>query len=251
MKYWLILFPYFLTSTVHGAEPCFIAVDEKNTVIFLQGTGHDERVSPFSTFKIVLSLIGFDSEILLDEHRPEWSCGLQNQTAQTPQTWIKNSVVWYSQKLTRQLGLDRIKHYLLLFDYGNQDMCGDQAKENGLTSAWLNSSLKISPREQVDFLQKVLCGKLSISPHAVRMTKNLLYEQTLEDGWRLYGKTGSGSLRDVNGVFSDNYSAWYVGWLEKGSQLFVFSLNIQGFGILPTKAERIEIVKKYFRKAYF
>ncbi len=256
MKYWLIFFLYFLTSTVHGAQTCFIAIDEKNTVICLQGSGQDERISPFSTFKIALSLMGFDSGILLDEQHPEWPCESQNlnvafeswKAAQTPQTWIKNSVVWYSQKLAKQLGLDRIKHYLLLFDYGNQDMCGDQAKENGLTYAWLSSSLKISPCEQVNFLQKILCGKLPISPHAVCMTKRLLYERTLEDGWRLYGKTGTGYLRDASGNFLDNYSAWYVGWLEKGSQLFIFSLNIQGVGILPTKTERIEMVKKYFQQ---
>lgn len=238
----LLFFLCLFKTTLCETEPCFIAINEHGTIVCQQGTGHDERLSPCSTFKIALSLMGFDAGILVDEQLPQWT---QNNTTHSPQTWIKNCVVWYSQQLTQQLGLDHIKQYLAAFDYGNQDMSGDFGKNNGLSWAWLNSSLTISPREQVTFLQKLVHNQLPVSPYAIKITKKLFFEQTLENGWQLFGKTGSGYTRNTDGTFSDNYIAWYVGWLEKDSQAIVFALSMHGIDELPTKTERIELVKKY------
>lgn len=242
MKYTFLFFLNLLTTTLCETEPCFIAVNEHGTIVCQHGTNHDERLSPCSTFKIPLSLMGFDAGILLDEQHPQWS---SDNTKHSPHTWIKNCVVWYSQQLTQQLGIDHIKNYLAAFDYGNQDMNGDLGKNNGLAYAWLSSSLAISPREQVTFLKKLIHNQLPVSSHAIKITKKLFFEQTLENGWQLFGKTGSGYTRNTDGSFSDTYIAWYVGWLEKDSQKIVFSLSMHGIDELPTKTERIELVKKY------
>ncbi len=42
---------------------------------------------------------------------------------------------------------------------------------------------------QVAFLQKMLAGKLPIRPHAIAMTKNILFVEELKNGWKFYGKT--------------------------------------------------------------
>lgn len=201
----------------------FLALDvNTNEISCERGTTHQERVSPCSTFKIALSLMGYDSGILIDTTFPEWTTEKTDlpyemwKGVQTPKTWIKNSVVWYSQQLTPQIGLKRINDYLASFKYGNMDMSGDPSKDNGLTHAWLGSSLKISPTEQIRFLQKLVSEELPVSKHAITMTKALLFQSNVK-GWRLYGKTGSGS----NGLI------WYIGWLEKDQQVYVFTLNIQ------------------------
>ena len=54
--------------------------------------------------------------------------------------------MWLSQLLTPQLEMPKIKNYLQKFNYGNQDFSADVGKNNGLTNAWLNSSLKICKR---------------------------------------------------------------------------------------------------------
>lgn len=71
-----------------------------------------------------------------------------------PYTWMRDSCVWYSQVLTQQLGMKRFKEYVDAFHYGNEDVSGDKGQNNGLTHAWLSSSLAISPTEQMQFLQK-------------------------------------------------------------------------------------------------
>ena len=52
------------------AQQCFI-VKEKDKIIHQEGDCN-QRYAPCSTFKIALSLIGYDSGILIDEMHPLW-----------------------------------------------------------------------------------------------------------------------------------------------------------------------------------
>ncbi|GAA5252031.1 hypothetical protein KNCP2_03190 [Candidatus Rickettsia kedanie] len=89
--------------------------------------------------------------------------------------------------------MEKFRDYVTKFDYGNHDILGDKGKNNGLTNAWLSSSLEISPEEQLTFLQKLEDNKLPVSVQAQEMTKNILFIEDFVDGWKLYGKTGSGN----------------------------------------------------------
>jgi beta-lactamase class D len=62
-----------LSAGVVFADSCFIA-KEKNQVLKTDGNC-DKRYAPMSTFKIVLSLIGFDSDILVDEMHSVYQMG--------------------------------------------------------------------------------------------------------------------------------------------------------------------------------
>lgn len=97
-----------------------------------------------STFNIVLSLIGYDTGILKDETDPIWPFqeGYVDwrddwKKEQTPRSWIKESCVWYSQELTKKLGMEKLQGYVTRFSYGNRDLSGDTGQNNGLTKAWL------------------------------------------------------------------------------------------------------------------
>jgi beta-lactamase class D len=188
-----------------------------------------------STFKILLSLIGFDSGILVDEMNPVWPFkeGYVDwrdswKQDQTPKSWMKGSCVWYSQVLTKKLGIKKFQDYVIKFDYGNIDLSGDKGQNNGLTNSWLSSSLEISSLEQVAFLEKMLAGKLPIKPHAIALTKNILFVEELKNGWKCYGKTGMGNLLNTNRVKnSDLYHGWFVGWIEKGNRKIIFSNHME------------------------
>ena len=229
----LLLCSIILSANVAFADSCFIAKENGKV---LQSEGDPEkRYAPMSTFKIALSLIGFDSGILVDEMHPVWPFkegyvdwrDAWNQD-QTPKSWMKESCVWYSQVLTKQLGMEKFQEYVTKFDYGNKDLTGDKGQNNGLTNAWLSSSLQISSAEQVAFLQKMLAGKLPIKPHAVAMTKNILFVEELKNGWKFYGKTGMGSLLNADGTKNpDLYHGWFIGWIEKGDRRIIFSNHIE------------------------
>lgn len=229
----LILILCGLVFTTDISYACFIA-KENEKVLQIEGDC-ERRYSPMSTFKVPLSLMGFDSGILIDEINPIWhfKAGYVDwrdswKKDQTPKSWMKESCVWYSQVLTKELGMEKFQDYVTKFDYGNKDLSGDKGQNNGLTNSWLSSSLQISSLEQVAFLQKMLDGKLPIKPHAIAMTRNILFVQELKDGWKLYGKTGMGSLINSDGTKNpDLYHGWFIGWIEKGDRRIIFSNHIE------------------------
>lgn len=229
----LFLCSIMLSAGIAFGDSCFIATENGK---ILQSEGDPEkRYTPQSTFKIALALMGFDSGILVDEMHPLWPFkeGYVDwrdawKQDQTPKSWMKESCVWYSQVLTKELGMKKFQEYVTKFDYGNKDLSGEKGQNNGLTNSWLSSSLQISSREQVAFLQKMLAGKLLLEPHALAMTKNILFVEELKNGWKFYGKTGMGSLINADGTKNpDLYHGWFVGWIEKGDRRIVFSNHIE------------------------
>ena len=216
----------------------------------------NQRIAADSTFKIPLSLMAFNEGIInqntvfkWDGQKrmlPEW-----NQD-QSPRTWLKYSVVWVSQQLTPQLGYARIQHYLTVFNYGNQDFSGDPGKNNGLTQAWLSSSLKISAIEQLNFLKAMLSNQLPINPETVDNTKQNMYQGKLNNGFNYYGKTGAGVQKQGTKL----RDGWFVGFIENGNQQYIFVSNLTdktaplptdksyGAGIL--KPITIELLNRYF-----
>ncbi|MRX09219.1 class D beta-lactamase [Pseudoduganella sp. FT25W] len=191
----------------------------------------DARATPASTFNIVVSLMGYDSGHLIDEHTPllpykptyaSWNSEWRADT--DPTSWIKYSNVWYAQQVTTKLGDARFQHYIDSFGYGNRDVSGDAGKHNGLTQSWIGSSLAISPDEQVDFLRKIVNRQLPVSVHAYEMTARILNPQTLDNGWTISGKTGTASpvLADGRDDNTRQYG-WYVGWATKGARTIVFA----------------------------
>lgn len=222
----LFLSTILLLSTQAFAETKCFLVMENNKVIQQEGDCAT-RYSPASTFKIPLSLMGYDAKILQDEAHPEWPFKKEYDLyvnvwkgPHNPRTWMRDSCVWYSQVLTQKLGMDKFKEYIVKFNYGNQDVSGDKGKNNGLTDSWLSSSLEISPEEQTIFLQKLIDNKLPASIKAHKITKNILFKEELPGGWKLYGKTGSGRLAN------NLQHGWFIGWIEKGGRTIIFANHI-------------------------
>lgn len=227
------LFTLGLPLSSVANHSCFIA-KENNSTLIQKGDCH-QRHAPCSTFKIAISLMGYNEGILMDQSHPAWPFkpGYVDEYEpwrheQTPRSWIKNSCVWYSQLITERLGMKKFSAYVRTFDYGNQDVTGDPGKNNGLTHAWLSSSLQIAPIEQLIFLQKLLSSTLPVSPKAHAMTRDILFVETLPGDWKLYGKTGSGHELHTVGSQQITYPiGWFVGWVEKGHRAIVFAQYLE------------------------
>ena len=201
------------------AKECFL-VKEKDKVLRNEGQCH-LAYAPQSTFKIPLSLMGFDSGILVNETTPnfpfktKYSPGINVcKGDHNAKTWMRDSCVWFSQVLTSKLGKEKFSKYVNDFHYGNKDVSG------GVTQSWLSSSLRITPEEQIQFLQKVMNNQLPVSAKALEMTKNILFIQELPGGWKLYGKTGNGRYK------GELQQGWFVGWIEKKDRKIAFAHHI-------------------------
>ncbi len=218
---------------VFSAEENFLLINGMTDEIIIElGPNIHKQMSPCSTFKIPLSLMGYDASVLKDEINPIWNFqeGYDDwlvswRIPQSPLTWMKYSCVWYSKVLSIELGLKRIENYLTSMEYGNQDASGRLADPGPLNPFWLNSSLEISPKEQVSFIQKMIRAQLPISSNAIQMTKEILFKEELLEGWKLFGKTGwSGSDVAKDGKTLEH--GWFVGWIEKEDSFYPFAYLI-------------------------
>ncbi|MGI4720516.1 MAG: class D beta-lactamase [Janthinobacterium lividum] len=217
-----MLFAVAAMASATAAEVCTVVVDASTGQFLVQRGECDRRVTPASTFKIPISLMGYDAGFLKDAHQPmlpfrpgyvDWRESWKHPT--DPSRWMNDSVVWYSQQVTRSLGMERFAAYVRKFEYGNADVRGD-AEHDGLTLSWIGSSLRISPLEQASFLARFVNRRLGVSAHAYEMTEKLTEFGSLSGGWKVHGKYGSSSGW-----------GWYVGWASKGARTLVFARLIQ------------------------
>ena len=228
----LLALALLASSASFAAKICFVA-QEEGAIIHQEGDCN-KAYAPESTFKIAISLMGYDSGILIDEDNPEIDPdeGYQHylnthRGTHNPRTWMRDSCLWYSQKITPLLGLERFRQYVMDFDYGNRDIMGNGDAYDGLTNSWVMSSMAISPMQQLRFVQKIVNKQLPVSQHAYDMTKKILFREELAGGWMLYGKTGAGYLLNADKTRSSLKHGWFVGWMEKNGHIVTFAAHIE------------------------
>ncbi|MGI4861666.1 MAG: class D beta-lactamase [Janthinobacterium lividum] len=230
-----------MTSVVSAHTLCTVVADAGTGKLLLQKGDCASRVTPASTFKIALSLMGYDAGFLKDAHTPmlrfqpgypDWGGAAWRQPTD-PTRWLTYSVVWYSQQVTRSLGMKRFAGYTRAFHYGNADVSGD-ARHDGLTHAWIDSSLLISPLEQVAFLEKVVNRTLPVSAHAFDMTNRITEVAHLPGGWDVHGKPGTGFPQNADGTDDEAHGwGWFVGWASRGERTLVFARLVQDDALRP------------------
>lgn len=231
-----ILSALAFAAPVQAKTICTLIVDAETGRPVLDQGSCDGRYTPASTFKIPLSVMGYDAGVVKDQHAPvfdfqegdaDWG-GTEWKKPTDPVRWMKYSVVWYSQRLTASLGESKLHRYAEQFGYGNADFSGDPGKNNGLERAWIASSLKISAREQVDFLRRLITHQLPVSQAATDNTIAIVGKTKLKDGWTVHGKTGAAfSRRQDYSYDRDRPWGWFVGWAEKGGRTLIFARLIQ------------------------
>ncbi len=183
------------------------------------------RFLPASTFKIPNSLIALETGVV---DGPEFALtrdpGKAPEQPWWPASWrgdhtlrsaIRNSVVWYYQEVARRIGPERMQAWLRRLRYGNEDLSG------GIDRFWLDGALRISALEQVDFLNRLLDGRLPVSARSRGIVRDILLLEEAPD-YRLYGKTGTASVSATREL------GWLVGWVERGERRDVFALNVEG-----------------------
>jgi beta-lactamase class D len=209
---------------------CTVVAEASSGAVLHRDGPCEVRQSPMSTFKVPLALMGADSGFLTGPktpsiaYRQEFRAVERDRKTVDPTIWLRDSVVWYSQQITKKLGPYSFRRYIDAFDYGNRDLSGNPGKNDGLTQAWLMASLEISPDEQVQFVRKFLAREFPVSADAYDLTMDIIPMFPAADGWTVHGKTGSGLLRDARGAPDRKKPlGWFVGWAENGDRRVVFA----------------------------
>lgn len=226
--------PAALSGTAAPLD-CTLMVDAASGATVVREGSCDAHVTPASTFKIAISLMGFDSGVLQDARTPVLPYRASYASANPatrhdtdPAGWLRESAVWYSQQVTARLGAAAIRRYVQAFGYGNGDLASVAGVDDAIALSEVSPTLRISPREQTVFLRKVVNRTLPLSAHAYDMTARLLDAGTPTNGWTVYGKTGTASVRRPDGsADADEDIGWYVGWIVRDGRTLVFARLLQ------------------------
>lgn len=211
---------YVDRSTYFGEyEGSFVLYDLGNDAWSIYDKEHATlRVAPNSTYKIYDALFGLEEGVITPENSfIAWngeSYPFEAWNAdQTLQSAMNSSVNWYFQTVDEQLGSSSVYNYIQEIGYGNENMNGD------FSTYWMESSLKISPIEQVELLTKLHNNSFEFSPENINAVKDAILLSSSDAG-TLYGKTGTGRVdgQDVNG--------WFIGYIETADNTYFFATNI-------------------------
>lgn len=209
-----------LSAYFNGYEGSFVLYDLKNDTWRIYDMDHATlRTAPNSTYKIYGALFGLEEGIIAsDDSFMTW-----NGTNYPFEAWnadqdlhsaMQSSVNWYFQEIDRQLGASALRNYIKEIGYGNEYINSD------LSSFWMQSTLKISPVEQVELLTDLYNNDLGFAPENVNAVKDSICLFSSENE-SFYGKTGTGRVngKDING--------WFIGYIETSDSTYFFATNIQ------------------------
>ncbi len=207
-----------------GVEGSIMIYDSNNDQIFQHNPQRNTTAFlPASTFKILNSLISLETGVISDEIAvltwdgisrkfPEWNRDLNMREA------IKLSAIWFYQVLARRVGYDRMQQWVSQVEYGNQKI----GRSEDIDKFWLQGELRITPEEQIQFLRRLYKNDLPFSERTLSIVKNIMIMEKTPD-YTITGKTGwVGVADDVTPKIG-----WYVGYLEKGGNVYFFATNIE------------------------
>lgn len=190
------------------------------------------RRSPCSTFKIVSALIGLEQGVIpMKYSTPVWSGEIFWNAA-----WnrdidfhdaFRTSCVWYFRAVADELGKERIRLELNRLQYGNADISDWAGQLNtnddnpALTGFWIESSLQISPAEQVLVMERIFGENTIYRQATIEQLRNAMRLPDLHiNGWNVFGKTGMGKSADTA------VDAWYTGFAEASDERVYFCVYL-------------------------
>ena len=173
---------------------------------------------PASTFKIPNTLISLEEAVISSPDEIfKWDGQVRFVDAwnqdHSLRTAFPVSCVWFYQELARRVGNEKYLQYLKQLNYGNM-VTGPET-----TRFWLDGDLRITAEEQISFLKKLHKNDLPFQPEHFKLLKEVMFIERTDD-YSMYAKTGW-AVRD------DGEHTWYVGYIEKGSEVWFFATNIE------------------------
>lgn len=233
-----ILDKYHLSGTI------LIHSEDKNQDFGYNPSKWDSGFLPASTFKIPNSIIGLETGIIDTNYIFRWN-GEPRRLSQWDQdmnliTAFHLSCVPCYQELARKTGAARMQAMLEKMGYPGMDV-----HENNIDLFWLEGASRITPRQQVRFIQRLYKEELPVSK-AVIQTMKAVMDNGLSHGFHLFAKTGW-AIRNGN-----NYG-WFVGYVEKDRCTAFFATLVEPLNQEDTrdfatarKSVTMEVIEKLF-----
>lgn len=228
--------------TDYGTPGVWLTQSDDGTIHeTLAGESAGAARRPASSIKPLLALIALETGALAggDELVPwdgrEYPNFPQWQRATALPEAMESSSESYFRTLAARIGRDALAEWVARVDYGN-GVIGEQAE-----AAWHDGVLLITPRQQLDFADRLRRGDLPFAPQHMATVREAMRGGDV-DGTAVFGKTGTGLRRGDNaGV------GWYVGWTEGGSTDAAFVLMVALEDKVDGRDRRVRLAHQLLR----
>lgn len=173
------------------AEGTMVIFQSKlNHYLMYNGALATEAASPDETYRVYLALMGLQYD-LVDPSNPLKTLDMK--------------------RVATAISMEDTAALLDEMDYGNKDLTGPPE------SYWLNSTLKLTPIQQIEMMRRLYIQVLPFKVEDQVLVKEQLLIKTIGDA-KLYGITSTAS--DQNN--------WFVGFIEKEKTPHFFALRVIG-----------------------
>ncbi|MCF2950141.1 hypothetical protein L0668_18665 [Paraglaciecola aquimarina] len=227
MKYLVLLVMWAFSTSIYAVDDEIESLYKANNingsiliesidskVKYQYNINDKESFIPASTFKIPNTLIILEEGLIKDQFEViKWD-GKEREYApwnkdQTLKSAFQYSCVWCYQRYAKLIGDGKYHTYLRKFNYGNI-LTGDD-----VTRFWLDGELRISVKDQINFLRKVQAEELPVQKEHIRTLKNIMLTDN-QKHYKIWSKTGwSGK------------DGWYVGYLVTSNKTWFFANHIE------------------------
>lgn len=192
-------------------------------------------ITPASTFKIFNAMVALETGIIRDDVAILTWDGIKREI----EVWnrdtnlrqaFKDSTVWFYQVLARRAGHERMQQFIDKVGYGNRQI----GTAEDIDRFWLQGPLQITPKSQIEFLQRLYRNNLPFSQRTMDLVKDIMVREQTPD-YTLRGKTGW-----LNTTKPE--LGWFVGYLEQKKNVYFFAMTIDSK--LSDAPKRIEITRR-------
>jgi beta-lactamase class D len=209
----------FKDCAMGGSITLYNAADQ--SWIYSNEVDSKTQTNPASTFKIINALIALEEGILKDEKEIIKFVGIENVDTvyygNRPEIFkdmdleeaFKKSAVWFNLEIAKKVGREKYKKYITAAGWGNMDF-----SEPGL-DFWNFGPFKVTPVQQIEFLQKIYADKLGFSKRNLDIVKKIMIAETTPQ-YTIRGKTGwaTNATEDMG---------WWVGYVERKEDVVFFA----------------------------
>ena len=222
---------------------CVVVADSGKAPERWAGTAADcaTQLSPASTYKIPHAVIGLETGMITTTTVEKWD-GVRHPAQpkwnqdHTVLSSMRPSVLWFFQRMAPRIGAERAREWLQRFHYGNADTSGP------IEQYWVNGRLRVSPDEQLAFLQKfygrdlpvskahidAVIGAMAQAPGTVENARGVhKLDAQWKDGIALNSKTGATTTAKES-------VSWLVGQLTVGERRLTFASAVWRAGGVDT-----------------
>ena len=173
----------------------------------------DSSYLPASTFKILNSMIALQTSavksindvIKWDGTDRGWKLWNKDQTMKTA---MPISCVWFYQELARRIGKKQMQTWVDKVNYGNKNI------GKKVDNFWLEGDLRISAKEQILLIEKLINNKLPFDKKIQETVKELMVTDST-DKYTIHSKTGW-----------TNQIGWNVGYVKTKNNKWIFAMNM-------------------------